>query len=745
MRQRNQSDGVKRTAREVARVITNNVSVERKRTDLIVRPLRLAFIIREDLLQENLLRLLTYISSIWGGYFSCLIPSDGIKISDTDWNSLDFYEPDKVVFCSNEKESFSAELVNKIRNKNFPFAVLSIDDWDSSKDIFNLEMKHDSDPLISSIPLIVPMQYKLNELKQPIEEDKSQVRIPKVSQNHSLTLYIAAQVGMVSNFNKKAYLSGFKAKEIEFVTNKVKDYLTLLAEFENKFSPLNMTQLDIKMTVTIHGASERPEGLNIVFGGNNILLDLCKFWNLRLSHSFFEESALLFLPFDLFRSNKNLQELCDAIKLAPWSYPRINIHSGSVDKHKLRRFAKRFKEIMDTNAKIHLIENTILVSYFHTKHIQRTEEATIEENSFSFKCPKPKFADLMKGGDWAVDIKFDPPYEYPTFSQVNYLLCGSPTRRFYRGYWIHYAHKKFVHRANLHQAFVRGHFINGKQAYQEVFQDKGFSAKLTEKSAYTEGLLNLLQDPDILEDQSIRDFFWRLQKQDAYTYAQLCFELKKGIASGDLIDSFVTKRILIRGMEFRCGACGLLRFYPINTLDEEMQCPGCLKLLQPPSRTPIMFRLNELASRAVEQGSIPVILTHKFLEKISPNRTLHVFDIEIMKDNFNMEVDYVTTHQDDLVLVECKDFKSGVLPKAKKDAIQKIVALVRLAKQVDASSVILSTLLPYPSSDYTDFALQIKKIKTKSKFPVRLLSLSRNGFVNLDDPEKLVEYPFIFD
>jgi len=198
-------------------------------------------------------------------------------------------------------------------------------------------------------------------------------------------------------------------------------------------------------------------------------------------------------------------------------------------------------------------------------------------------------------------------------------------------------------------------------------------------------------------------------------------------------------------MEFRCSACGLLRFYPFNTLDEEMQCPGCLSYLQPPSHAPIMFRLNELATRAIEQGSIPVALTHKFLKKLSSNQTLRLFGSEVSKDELKIDVDYITTYQGGLVFVECKDFKQGVLPKEKKGAIQQLNKLVGLAKRVDASVVILSTLLPYPSSDYNDLAYQIEKMKTKNKIPIHLLSLSGNGIVNLKQPEQLVEHPFLFD
>ncbi|MHB8778494.1 MAG: hypothetical protein ACYC6R_12160 [Anaerolineales bacterium] len=290
-------------SREVARVIADNVSLEKKQANLIARPLRLAFIIRDDLSLENLWHLLTYISSIWGGYYSCLISTNGKKVSDVDWESLNVYEPDKVVFCANEKDSFSSDLVTKIRNEISPFSLLVVDEWIPNKDIFNLEMKRNNDSLVSSIPLVIPMVHRLNELKQPIEDDKSNVRIPDIQKHHPFSLCVAAQVGLVSEHNKRVYLDGFKAKKIELVGNSVKEYLTLASEFENKFSPLDMTKLYIQTTITLTGAN-RPDGLNIVFVGDNKVQDLCLFWNLRLAQNIFEKSVLLILPFDVFSGKK---------------------------------------------------------------------------------------------------------------------------------------------------------------------------------------------------------------------------------------------------------------------------------------------------------------------------------------------------------------------------------------------------------------------------------------------------------
>lgn len=661
--------------------------------------------------------------------------------------SLNIYEPDKVIFCANEKDAFSSELVTKIQNEVLPFSLLEINEWGLEKDILNLEMKRDNDPLIYALPLIVPMVHRLDELKQPLEESKSNVRIPEIQQNNPFALCLAVQAGLVSKYNKRAYQEGFKAQTIDFENVSIKEYLSFVAEFENKFSPLNMTELYLRNSVTLRGAN-RPDGLNIVLVGENKTRDLCLFWNLRLAQNIFSNSILLILPFEALNKRRNLYELGESIKLAPWVHKKINIFSASVDTRKLKGFETRLRKVAGPSSKVLLVRKNYPVAYFHTKHAEETSEAEIEKKFFSFKSPRLEFSNLIKGGEWAVDIKFDAPYEYPAFSRINHYLCGSPKEMFYsfhNGYWIRSAYEKFVHRVNSKSNFLKGYLINDDQAYQEFFRDKGYNIRLTEKHSYTEGFLKLIQNPEILADSQIINLFWMLQKKDAYTYENLCAELKKGDNGGEIVDDLVSKHILLRGMKFRCGSCGLSRFYPINTLDEEMQCPGCLRNIQPPSKASIMFRLNELAIQAVEQGSIPVALTHRFFRKISINQTLRLFGAEISNDSLKIDVDYITTYHGSLVLVECKDFKSGVLPKEKKNAMQQLSNLVALAKRVDALIVVLSTLLPHPSPEYDDIVRQIQKMRDNTKISIHLLSLSKNGIINLKQPEKIVEHPFLFE
>ncbi len=274
-----------------------------------------------------------------------------------------------------------------------------------------------------------------------------------------------------------------------------------------------MTQQFIQTSMSFSGAPI-PEGLTIVFGGNNLVRDLCLFWNLHFALNFQIKSKLLFLPFDLLRTKKNLQELCEAIKSSPWLHNRINIFSASVSMKRLLHFEDRFKELFPLSRPISIVRKPIPIAYFFTQNVEESDEVFIDKNTFSVKCLNLEFSTLLRGGEWAVDLKFKRPYEYPSFSKLNHFLNGSPEKyyiEFNGGYWIRASFEKLVHRANIKTNFVTGRLISNVQAFEEVFRDKGYSFRLTDKHSYIEGFLKLLQTPIVLDDQKVIDFFWRVK------------------------------------------------------------------------------------------------------------------------------------------------------------------------------------------------------------------------------------------
>ncbi len=736
--------------RSIAQLVTKKDHFERRQANLITRPLKIAFVIQSDLDLTHFAKVLEYNSAVWGGYYNCLVPTDGQAIEEHFWNDLYNHRPDKVVICTNKGDSDVYHTLEKeIQNKLHPF---SIHYWRESGqkiyDIVEFQETGITDKIAASFPMTQVLRYELGNLRQPIEEGKSYIRIPKIDEKHPFYLCVIAQVGVAKGISLSAYKAFFKAAIVDFNSVDLDHYLDSLSECETYINPLALTGKHINTSVRLDRPG-RPEGLSILLIGSDWIRDICQFWNFRLAPKFLGKSFKeLLLPVDKLRSPKNLKLLAEKIQdSSAWHSHKISLYSGSMDIRRTRRLERRLKDYLKGDVSISVKKQCPNIAYYDFENTHENREIILEDNYFSLIPPRTVFGDKANGGEWSVDIKFDRPYEYPSFTKINDLLGGSHSfmwKERFGSYLLRYSNETITGRIHTTTKSLGVNLIKPTEAFQELFSDKGFENKTSEKHAYSEGLLSLLGSSDLLVEPNLRDLFWMMSNGDAYTFNGIKSCIKFGDESDAIIDSLVSKRLILRGMSFVCGSCGLSRWYPLNTLDERMQCVGCLEWISPPSNTRIVFRMNELASRAVNQGSIPVLLTEKVLSQIAFTRSLFLYGIEVSKGELNSDIDLISTHQGFLVLAECKEFKNGVSPNERKKTIKQLSNLVKVAKEVDAPIVLLSTLLPFDNPSTIELAERIHNINKKFKIAVHLLSLSEMKFVNLRNPNQTLEHPDLF-
>jgi hypothetical protein len=738
--QRIHMNKIKRTAR----VVETKIETSRLFAKIMTCPLRIAFVIREDIDSVHLAQVLEFNSLVWGGFYNCLIPTDGQTIAQDWWRDLWLFRPDKVVFVGGrDQDIVSSELLKKIQGELQPFSCCSLHILREKEDIAELHRRGVADRLVRAMPMVYPLQHLLDNLRAPIEEGESNVRIPVVDKAHPLYPCVVAQVGVAKGVYDDAFRDLLKAEAVEFTSDRLGDYLECLSEFDSRAYPLEFTRHYIEKSITLMHAEMRPEGLCVVLLGRNPVSDMCLFWNLRLTESWFGgDFKELVLPIDALRNPTDLRAFVAVLKDRYRRYIHaITLLSTSVSRRRLKRLAERIREHL--NAQIQIKTKPLSIANFHLESSSDSTELTLDGNHFLFRRPAPEFGQIAKSGEWAVRVKLRIPYEFPVSSRLNHLLCGSP-KRSHGDHWIRYADGELICRVSEGTGFTGGFLVKAPDAFQAVFDDRGFSAQLSEKRAYAEGFLSLLDSPKLLEEPGVRDLLWEMQNGKTHPFGEMKSFLRMGAECDSVIDTLVESRILLRGMSFECESCGLSRWYPINTLDEQMQCAGCLKMIRPPSRAPIAFRLNELVARAVGQGSIPVILTHRVLSRYLFNKSLSLFGVEVTKGDLRADIDLVTTHQGFLVLAECKDFKKGVLLDEKRKALRQLRTLVKVADQAQAPIVLLSTLLPGDAPEIVEFAEHILKLNKRGSVAVHLLSLSQMGFVNLRSPEKMLEHPDLF-
>ncbi len=742
----------------IARLVQEKPVTKRMQADLGTRPLRLAFVIRDDSTPLLLASVLEYNTSIWGGYYNCLIPTDGEKIDKRWWSSLLQHAPDKVIFCGDQHSYIvSPELVQSIEREVQPF---SVHEW-SYDEGGNLDKSHQQGGVgrIGCMPMVYPLQHLINNLHRPVEPGSSKVRIPRISLEHPFYLCVAAQMGILGDFYDDALQRTLEAEHVEFDTEDIKEYLRLLAEFHDHVSPLDLTRRYLRARYPLQ-VPERPRGLSLVLIGDNWVQDLCLFWSLRFAprEPFYAPQdphyRELLVPIGRLRSKHGLQSLVTACTSdGPWCSRHITLVSQSVSRDSLKRFAARLSNGLGGKVKIDVLTQPLRVSVPYISSTSERDEVLVEDDIFSFRILSPKFGEVIedRAAEWVIDIDLKDnsgrSLELPFSSRLNHLLCGSPDEELVKipGYWLRYAFPRIAQRVSRRTSLAHGTLVNASATFPPAFNDKGFAASLSDKHPYIEGFLALLGSSNnvrLLEEQSVRQLFWQMKKSGrTYTFCQIASTLQLGQKCSTVVDNLVRSRVLLRGMSFRCESCGLLRWYPLNELAEVMQCAGCLNLIQPPVGAEIVFKLNELADRAISQGAIPVLLTQHLLSMHNFEHTLALFGLRVKDDDADreVEVDFVTTCKGCLLLAECKELKDGADPKHIREAKRQLTKLVEMARRVAAPIVLLSTLLPETSEELANHVLQLNH-RSRGKVAVHLVSLTKMKLVNLQPPFKMVEF-----
>ena len=706
-----------------------------------VRPFRLAFIVDEKIDLENLSRIFEYNCLVWGGYYNLIIPCNGMSVR-SDWlSSLINYDPD-IIFITDE---LSEPLLNEIHDSVQPFKI-----WKWSPGILENHLKEEG--RIDSLPLRHILTHYAKE--NPVLND-SNLRLLSENTSPPYELFLLAMLGKLPKIYNEFCIDALKAQYVRIKTNDLKGYLSLVSEIQERMTPIDLTGSNLNVKSS---ASSMP-GLMVVVSGRQPQRDLCLFWNLRMQPRFLIREKTIVVPYNALKKGTAIQHLAKYCVDNAKGTNCIGLASASIGKASLMILKQKLIPLLKNYGIEHIDiwHNNFKLGGIIASEKEQHQDSIIEGKYFSTGVLTPSFKGEYRRCSWVQDLSFDADMTSldacipPKHPKINDLLSGSPKDvilKINRGYSIRLSGDNQSLRIRDESERVRGIMPSDLLIMESLFNAWGFSTAVSDKSKYIQNVIKILgslEEGKPIRDRGFRTLMDSMKTGRASTIDQMMHFLRPGSETEkarDLVSSLALKGYFRRGFKLHCPACDMTRWYPLKDVSESMFCEGCMTSFQPPINAPFSFKLNELISRAVDQGGIPVILTLLFLKKLAQRSFMHVPGLKVINEK-ETDIDIVASCDGQLILCECKDLGHD-LAEANNDAIyNQLYGVVKIALKVQATLVFFSCLAPSISSTLLQRIEGLnKRLKGAVKVHVlgeRDLEIGHKGVPHPMDPTK--EFP----
>ncbi|GEM_PF-2425877 len=188
--------------------------------------------------------------------------------------------------------------------------------------------------------------------------------------------------------------------------------------------------------------------------------------------------------------------------------------------------------------------------------------------------------------------------------------------------------------------------------------------------------------------------------------------------------------LVSRGYNLSCSHCNLTTWYPIERVQEFIECVGCADPFQLPELDKIHFtyKLNELASHFLRNGGDAVLITAAVLYQLMPyswiqfGGNIHRRDT---KASF-AEIDVIGLEADTLVLAESKSY-SQIKEQHIEQIEESLKKTIEVAKLVNAQIVLLSITTASSNSDLHTLHTVVSEISHKARESGIGVHLAING------------------
>ena len=183
-----------------------------------------------------------------------------------------------------------------------------------------------------------------------------------------------------------------------------------------------------------------------------------------------------------------------------------------------------------------------------------------------------------------------------------------------------------------------------------------------------------------------------------------------------------------RGYNLSCSHCNLTTWYPIERVQEFIECVGCaesFQLPEPLDQIHFTYKLNELASHFLRNGGDAVLITAAVLYQLMPYSWIQ-FGGNIHRQrekNAFAEIDVIGLEADTLVLAESKSY-SHIEQQHLEQIEESLKKTIEVATLVKAQVVLLSITT---ASSNSELHTLVSKISDEAKDSEIGVHLAING------------------
>lgn len=210
---------------------------------------------------------------------------------------------------------------------------------------------------------------------------------------------------------------------------------------------------------------------------------------------------------------------------------------------------------------------------------------------------------------------------------------------------------------------------------------------------------------------------------------------KRGEISPQIIEQLYRNKILLRGKNFKCPYCNSKLWYSLSALNDDLRCYCCensinLPIFSGSGTLGDSFRLNELVSNAVDQGTFPLLLVTNFLFKQRYHGKRFLFNYELYDEKGKgplAEIDLIFNIGRLIGVAEVKSDRGF-------EDTDQIDKLLNISEWMDIDLFLFSTL-KYKDSDEVSKLVEYLKSKKVNK-PIFILTrevLFEKELVNLGE------------